>query len=50
MQLSDVVITPIGRHVAGMPPKPNEVQWTVVERKLRRVGGTYWGSGLVILP
>jgi hypothetical protein len=50
MQLADLVITPIGRHVAGMPPKPNEVQWTVVESKLRRVGGTYWGRGLVILP
>jgi hypothetical protein len=50
MQLADLVITPIGRHVAGMPPKANEVQWTVVESKLRRVGGTYRGRGLVILP
>jgi len=50
MQLADLVITPIGRHIAGMPPKLNEVQWPVVEAKLRRVGGRYAGIGLVIRP
>ncbi|MDQ3780341.1 MAG: DUF3800 domain-containing protein [Chloroflexota bacterium] len=50
LQLADLVITPIGRHVAGMPPKLDEVLWTVVESKLRRVGGTYMGRGLIIRP
>lgn len=50
LQLADLVITPIGRHLVGMPTKPNEVQWSVVEKKLRRVGETYWGRGLVIRP
>ncbi|MGH2532520.1 MAG: DUF3800 domain-containing protein [Thermomicrobiales bacterium] len=50
LQLADLVITPIGRRLAGMPPKPNEVQWTVVESKLRRIGDVYQGRGLVIRP
>lgn len=49
-QLADLVITPIGRHVAGMPPKENEVQWSVVETKLRRVSGDSIGRDLVIRP
>lgn len=50
MQLADLVITPIGRHIAGKPPSPNAVQWNVVERKLRRVQGEYLGPGLIIRP
>jgi hypothetical protein len=50
MQLADLVITPIGRHVLGTPEKPDQVQWSVVEGKLRRSGGTYVGQGLVIRP
>lgn len=50
MQLADLVVTPIGRRLVGTPPKPNRVQWAVVERKLRRVGGDYSGHGLVIRP
>ena len=50
MQLADLVVTPIGRHIAGVPPKTNEVHWSVVESKLRRVGGSYWGKGLVVRP
>lgn len=50
LQLADLVVTPIGRHVAGTPPKPNRVQWEVVESKMRRVGKSNIGSGLVILP
>jgi hypothetical protein len=50
LQLADMVVTPPGRHVARRPPTPNQVQWTVVESKLRRVGGTYMGRGLIILP
>lgn len=50
MQLADLVITPIGRYVLGRPEKADQVRWSVVESKLRRVGGTYWGKGLVVRP
>jgi hypothetical protein len=50
MQLADLVITPIERHVAGKLAKPNEVRWEVVERKLRKVNGEYLGPGLIIRP
>lgn len=50
LQLADLVITPIGRHVAGVTPNANQVQWTTVEGKLRRMNGRYMGSGLVIRP
>jgi hypothetical protein len=50
MQLADLVITPIGRYVLRMPEKTDQVQWTVVEGKLRRVGGAYQGEGLVVRP
>lgn len=50
MQLADLVITPIGRQVAQMPAKAEALQWEVVERKLRRVGGAYMGKGLIIRP
>lgn len=50
MQLADLVITPVGRHVLQTPEKQDQVQWSVVERKLRRVNGTYWGMGLIVRP
>jgi hypothetical protein len=50
MQLADLVITPIGRHILGKPAKPNRVQWEVVEKKLCRKGSRYLGVGLVIQP
>lgn len=50
MQLADLVITPIGRHVLGTPEKTDQVQWSVVEGKLRRHRGHYTGAGLVVLP
>lgn len=50
LQLADLVVTPIGRRVAGRAPKADEVQWTVVESKLRRYQGRYQGAGLVIRP
>lgn len=50
MQLADLVITPIGRHVLKSPEKADQVQWSVVEKKLRRVGADYWGKGLVVRP
>lgn len=50
LQLADLVITPIGRHVAGKATKADQVRWTVVESKLRRDRGSYDGAGLVIRP
>jgi hypothetical protein len=51
MQLADLVVTPPGRHVAGRAPNPNQIQWTVVESKLRRSpSGSYKGYGLIIRP
>lgn len=50
LQLADLVVTPIGRMIVGKTPTPNEVQWTVVESKLRRAEGTYHGHGLIIRP
>lgn len=49
-QLADLVITPIGRHVAQMPPRLAEVKWSVVESKLVRIKGKYIDVGLVIRP
>lgn len=50
MQLADLIITPVGRHVAKTPIRLNEVEWRVAESKLRRAGGSYRGRGLVIRP
>lgn len=50
MQLADLVITPIGRHVAQRPQKEFEVQWAVIEKKLRRIRGEYLGPGLIVRP
>jgi len=47
MELADLVVSPIGRFVAGRPPRED---WTTVESKLRRRKGDYLGAGLVILP
>ena len=47
LELADLVVSPIGRFVAGKPPRED---WAIVESKLRRRKGEYLGSGLVILP
>jgi hypothetical protein len=47
LQLADLVISPIGRHVLG---KQDHEDWEIVERKFRKRGGSYEGAGLVILP
>lgn len=48
LQLADLVVSPIGRHVLGKPAKED---WRVVEQKLRRSRrGQIQGYGLVILP
>lgn len=47
LQLADLVISPIGRAVIGKEPRED---WAIVERKFCRIGNTYHGSGLVVLP
>jgi hypothetical protein len=47
LELADLVVSPIGRFVAGKPPRQD---WAIVEAKLRRRKGEYLGAGLVILP
>ena len=47
LELADLVVSPIGRFVAGKPPRKD---WAIVESKLRRRKGEYLGAGLVILP
>ncbi len=46
LQLADLVISPIGRHLLG---KPDREDWRIVESKLRRnSAGETAGSGLVV--
>lgn len=47
LQLADLVVSPIGRHVMG---KPDRDDWKIIEGKLRRRGRSYRGAGLVVLP
>jgi hypothetical protein len=48
LQLADLVVSPIGRHVLGKPPKED---WRIVESRLRcNRRGDYRGYGLVVLP
>lgn len=47
LELAGLVVSPISRFVAGKPPRED---WEVVEAKLRRRKGVYFGAGLVILP
>ena len=45
--LADLVVSPIGRFVAGLSPRED---FEIVREKLRRRDGEYRGAGLVILP
>ena len=48
LQLADLVVSPIGRHILG---KPDKEDWEIVEGKFRRSGrGQVEGFGLVTLP
>lgn len=48
LQLADLVVTPIGRHVLGRASRPD---WDIVEAKFRRDStDNYLGRGLVVLP
>ena len=48
LQLADLVVSPIGRHVLG---KPDKDDWAIVHGKFRRSrSGRVEGFGLVVLP
>jgi hypothetical protein len=49
LQLADLVVNPIGRHLLG---KPSREDFRIVEPKFRRYPGTtrYLGVGLTVLP
>ncbi len=48
LQLADLVVSPIGRHVLG---KTDKEDWMIVQGKFRRDrGGRIEGYGLVVLP
>ena len=48
LQLADLVVTPLGRHILG---KPNKEDWRIVEQKLRRgPDGSARNYGLVTFP
>jgi len=48
LQIADMIVSPIGRHVLGKRAKGD---WKIIEGKFRRGGnGRYMGYGLVIMP
>ena len=47
LQLADLVVTPIGRHVLG---KRTHEDFRIIEGKFRRVAGSYEGMGFTVLP
>lgn len=47
LELADLVVSPIGRHVIG---KPDREDWSIIESKFRRGWTGYEGYGLVVLP
>ena len=47
LELADLVVSPIGRFVAGLTPRED---FAIIRDKFRRRAGEYVGPGLVILP
>jgi len=48
LQIADLIVSPIGRHIIGKSPKAD---WGIIQQKLRKgVHGGYMGFGLVVLP
>lgn len=48
LQLADLVVSPIGRHILG---KSDKEDWQIIKQKFRRDGhGNIEGHGLVVLP
>lgn len=48
LQISDLIVSPIGRHIIG---KESKADWGIIKQKFRRgPRGNYMGFGLVVLP
>jgi hypothetical protein len=48
LQIADLIVSPIGRHIVGKSPKAD---WEVIRKKFRKgPKGGYMGYGLVVLP
>lgn len=47
LQLADLIVSPIGRHLIGKEPRED---WKIVESKFRRGPTGYEGYGLVVRP
>lgn len=48
LQIADLIVSPIGRHIIG---KHAKADWEIIKEKFRRGrGGAYMGYGLVVLP
>jgi len=48
VEMADLIVSPVARHVIGRPSKPD---WDIVQSKLRKgPGGSADGYGLVVLP
>ena len=48
LQIADLIVSPIGRHVLG---KQEKADWEIIKEKFRRSrDGRYKGFGLVVLP
>jgi hypothetical protein len=48
LQIADLVVSPIGRHILNKDPKHD---WRIIEKKFRKsAAGRYMGYGLVVLP
>jgi hypothetical protein len=48
LQIADLIVSPIGRHVLG---KPEKADWEIIRKKFRHsLDGRYKGFGLVVLP
>lgn len=48
LQVADLIVSPIGRHIIGKKPKAD---WEIIKGKFRKgPKGNYMGFGLVVLP
>jgi len=48
LQIADLIVSPIGRHVIG---KKGKADWKIIKGKFRKGPmGNYMGYGLVVLP
>ena len=48
LQVADLIVSPIGRHIIG---KQSKADWKIIKEKFRRgPSGNYMGFGIVVLP